>query len=340
MNTPARFARLASLLAAVGGLAYAVEGGIVVRAPQPDHHWHTSGYAVEAAFIVALLATLPLPPLFHAGSSRVARVAARIVQAGFAGMLISAVGSLAAGGTVLGPVFLVGVLASLAGLVALTVPALRSRPSGWWMAPLAFVGLLLSMVLGDHGGGILFGLAWIAISIGLRDTATARFVVAGTAVLAAAAIFAAASAGATPTANANAIVLDAKQTATHFVDNMPKGESSGDTIQFTDVLRQHGHIVGYAEALGTLVDQARDIDELQGTIRLSAGEIMIAGISVGQAATQTFAIVGGTGSYARAHGTASIHTSPHATTIRLRPTNCQRKAASRGTDHRQDAVLS
>lgn len=319
MNIDRRIVRLASPLAAFGGIAYAVEGAIVVRAPQSDQHWHASGYAVEAAFVVALLATLPLPPLLHFGSGRIGRVASRAAQLGFAAMLVSAVGSLAAGGTVLGPVFFLGIVASLAGLLALAIVAARSRASGWWIAPTACAGLLFSMILGDHGGGILFGLAWIATSIGLRESATVRFIVAATSALAAAAVFSAASAGATPTANA--IVLDAKQTATHFVDNTPKGESPGDTIQFTDVLRQHGHVVGYAEALGTLVDHARDIDELQGTIHLSAGEIMIAGISAGQAATQTLAIVGGTGSYASAHGTASIHTSPRATTITLRPTN-------------------
>src|SRR5689334_15533611 len=97
-----RLTRLAPLLAALGGLAYAAEGAIVVRAPQPDHHWHASGYAVEAAFVVALLATLPLPPLFHLGS-RAGAIASRAVQVGFAAMLLSALASLAAGGTVLGP---------------------------------------------------------------------------------------------------------------------------------------------------------------------------------------------------------------------------------------------
>ena len=316
MNLERRLVSLASPLAAIGGLAYAVEGAVVVRAPQPDHHWHASGYAVEVAFVVALLATLSLPPLLRFGPSRISAVAARAAQLGFAGMLVSAVGSLAAGGTVLGPLFFVGVLASVVGLLVLAAAAMRSHGPGWWTAPIAFAGLVLSMVLGDHGGGILFGLAWLAISIRLRDAAPSRFVLAGSAVLATAAMLAATGAAAGRTANP--IVLDAKQTSTHFVDNRPRGESSGDTIQFSDVLRRHGRVVGYAEALGTLVDRARDIDELQGTIHLRSGEIMITGISIGQTATQTFAIVGGTGSYANAHGTATIRTTPRATTITLR----------------------
>jgi len=169
----ASLAPVAPMLAIAAGLAYAVEGAIVVRAPQPDHHWHASGYAVEAAFVVALLATIALPPLLHTAASRLARVAARLTQLGFAAMLVSAVASLGAGETLLGPVFLLGVLASLAGLLALAVAEVRARTAGWWAAPVAFAGLVLSMVLGDHGGGILLGLAWIAISIELRERVAA-----------------------------------------------------------------------------------------------------------------------------------------------------------------------
>lgn len=169
MNTPAQRTRLAPLLAIVGGLAYTIEGAIVTRAPQPDNHWHASGYTVEAAFVVALLATIPLLPLLATQASRVGRLAARVSQLGFAGMLVSAIASLAVGGTTVGPAFLLGVLAAVIGLLALAVSAIRSREMHWWLSPLALVGLVLSMALGDHGGGILLGLAWIAISIALRD---------------------------------------------------------------------------------------------------------------------------------------------------------------------------
>jgi hypothetical protein len=158
--------RLAPLLAAVAALGYAVEGAIVVRAPQPDAGWHVSGYVVEAAFVVALLASLPL-----VGSLAPSRVGARLAQAGFAALFVSAVVSLAAGETRLGPLFLVGVLASLVGLTVLSVQAVRRRDRGWWAAPAVAVGLVLSMLLGDHGGGILFGIAWAATA--LADTAVA-----------------------------------------------------------------------------------------------------------------------------------------------------------------------
>jgi hypothetical protein len=169
VTTSMKLGRFAALLAAIGGIAYAVEGAIVVRAPQGDSGWHASGYAVEAAFVIALLATIPLLPLLATTGSRAARVAVPITQVGLTAMLVSAIASLAAGKTALGPAFLLGVLATMAGLLVLTVAAVRRRVPGWWMAPATFAGLVLSMALGNHGGGILFGLAWIAISIALRE---------------------------------------------------------------------------------------------------------------------------------------------------------------------------
>ena len=81
------------------------------------------------------------------------------------------------------------------------------------------------------------------------------------------------------------------------------------TRLFTDILLQHGKVAGFAKATGTLVDRKRDANELQGTFDLPGGQIMIGGISLGQAATQSFAIVG---------GTARIRTGAHGMTIVLR----------------------
>lgn len=169
MHASSRLARLAPLLAALGGVAYAVEGAVVVRAPQPEHNWHASGYAVEAAFIVALLATVPLLPLLAGKGSRLGRIGAGVAQLGCTAMLVSAIASVAVGESVLGPGFFLGVLAAIAGLAVMTVASVRRRLDAWWTAPATLAGLVLSMALGDHGGGLLFGLAWIAISIALRD---------------------------------------------------------------------------------------------------------------------------------------------------------------------------
>lgn len=169
MPHPNRIRSFAPLLAFVAAAGYCVEGAIVVRAPQGDSGWHASGYAVEAAFVIALLASIPLVGALRHSSSRASTIAAWLVRIGFGAMLVSAVPSLVAGEDMVGPAFLLGVLASVVGLGWLAVVETRTRADGWWAAPAVAAGLVLSMVLGDHGGGILLGLAWAATIPAARD---------------------------------------------------------------------------------------------------------------------------------------------------------------------------
>lgn len=164
-----KYRRFAPLLTGLAAAGYAVEGAIVVRAPQPDHGWHASGYAVEVAFVLALVASIPLVGLLRRAAGPVSGAAVWATRAGFAAMLVSAIASLAAGGDELGPLFLLGVLASVVGLVALSVGAMRRRDGSWWSAPAVAAGLVLSIALGDHGGGILLGIAWGVTGLALRD---------------------------------------------------------------------------------------------------------------------------------------------------------------------------
>lgn len=165
--------RLSAPLAAVAGVAFAVEGAIVVRAPQGDSHWHASGYVVEAAFVVALAAALPMLTALRRSSTRLSGIALWGARGGFAAMLVAALPSLVLGRDALGPVFLLGVVLSLGSLLALAVSAGRSRLPAWWVAPLAFLGLAVGIALGDQGGGVVMGVAWLAIALGVRDEAAA-----------------------------------------------------------------------------------------------------------------------------------------------------------------------
>lgn len=158
--------RLAPVLAAVAGLGFALEGAIVVRAPQGDDHWSASGYVVEAAFVVALLAAIPVLRLLAVPGSRASRIGTDIATGGFAALLVSSAPSLALGRTVLGPAFLLGVLAALVGLVVASVPAVRRRS---WSAPAACAGLVFGIGLGESGGGILLGLVWLGLAAALRE---------------------------------------------------------------------------------------------------------------------------------------------------------------------------
>jgi len=173
--------RLAPTLTALAAAGYAIEGAIVIRAPQPDSGWHSSGYAVEAAFVVALLASIPLIGLLRHSASRLSAVAAWSTRAGFGAMLVSAIPSLVSGRNELGPLFLLGVLASVVGLVVLSVGAVRNRPRFWWTTPTIAAGLVLSIALGDHGGGILFATAWAAVGLALHDTPETEAVASATA---------------------------------------------------------------------------------------------------------------------------------------------------------------
>jgi hypothetical protein len=162
--------RLAGTLAIVAGLGFAVEGAIVVRSPQGDSGWSASGYAVEAAFIVALIAALPALGLLKPYASRTTTWATIAARVGFFALLVAAVPSLAEGKDALGPLFLVGVLVSLASLLVLAVAGLRLRA---WAAPAAFLGLVVGMALGDKGGGVALGVAWVAIGLAALPSAFA-----------------------------------------------------------------------------------------------------------------------------------------------------------------------
>jgi hypothetical protein len=106
-------------------------------------------------------------PLLRA-PGRAAAVARWVVAVGFAGMLVSGVVSLVAGRNELGPVFFLGVVAALAGLLLLGIAAVRRRVAGWWTAPTAFAGLLAAMTIGDTGGMVVLGVAWVAIGLAYR----------------------------------------------------------------------------------------------------------------------------------------------------------------------------
>jgi hypothetical protein len=173
--------RLAPTLSTLAAAGYAIEGAIVIRAPQPDTGWHASGYAVEAAFVVALLASIPLVGLLWHSASRLSAAAAWATRAGFGVMLASAIPSLVAGRNELAPLFLLGVLASVVGLVVLSVGAVRNRSGFWWTTPTVAAGLILSIALGDHGGGILFGIAWAITGLVLRDDHVSDTAVSATA---------------------------------------------------------------------------------------------------------------------------------------------------------------
>ncbi len=116
------------------------------------------------------------------------------------------------------------------------------------------------------------------------------------------------------------LVLHGRQVPStfHLVDQPPQSESPGDTISFSENLYARRHRVGFSEVTGTLLDNKRhDADNLTGSLILRRGTLALQGTSLGQAATQHLAIVGGTGAYAGANGQATITTGTTTDTLRL-----------------------
>lgn len=163
-STLTRYAPLAAAIAAIG---YAVEGAIVLRAPQGDSNWHVSGYVVEVAFAVSLVATIVAIRALTEGAGRAGRAGSLVARAGLVSMLVSAVASLGAGETVLGPAFFVGLLATLTGLLVVAIAGARGGRDPWWCSPLPLAGFVLGISLDNHGGGLIMAAAFAGVAYAL-----------------------------------------------------------------------------------------------------------------------------------------------------------------------------
>ena len=89
----------------------------------------------------------------------------------------------------------------------------------------------------------------------------------------------------------------------HYIDVGTKGESVGDTVVFTELLRDPGRankVVGHNEILCITV--SRSAGRCHGTLFLPGGRIEAAGTVRFTTRTFRVPIVGGTGSYAAAAG--------------------------------------
>ena len=169
MNLRNILTRHAPLAAAIAAAGYVVEGAIVLRAPQGDHNWSASGYICEIAFAVSLVATIVAIAALVAGRGRAARTGGIIAGSGMASMFVSSIGSIAAGGTVLGPAFFLGLLTAVAGLVVVGVTGARGSSDPWWCSPLPVAGFVLGIGLGDHGGGLIMAAAFAGVAYALAN---------------------------------------------------------------------------------------------------------------------------------------------------------------------------
>jgi hypothetical protein len=158
--------------AVVAALAFAVAGTTVVGHKIPDQHWGTRGAVLDVAFAIGLLAAaLALPALAdRLGLRRVGMIGTRLAQAGQVAMAIESIASTIHGGNTLGPVFALGLVGSLVGLLLLAIGGFRAGVTRS-LAAVPFVGLLIGIAAGDQGGAIVLGVAWAVVAVSLSRRA-------------------------------------------------------------------------------------------------------------------------------------------------------------------------
>jgi len=158
--------------AAAAGTAFVLEALVELAHPQAQPLTSVADYAIEALFAIGLiLSAVAWRGIRASGAvdARRGRTGAAIAAGGNAALALSATATLATGADALGPVFMLGLLASLAGGITVATAADgHARALGGALT----VGLIASMAIGTGGAAVL-GLAWIAVATLLRGPAPA-----------------------------------------------------------------------------------------------------------------------------------------------------------------------
>lgn len=155
--------RIAAVVTGAAALALAV---VTVTGPAvPDEHWGTRGGVVNALGIVTFVAMALAVELLPAALplARIGRLGVRGTQVGLGMMTVESVASEVHGGNILGPVFMLGLLLTTVGFVAVALDGL-SRPGARWLAALPLAAMLVGIGAGDHGGFAVLGLTWGALA--------------------------------------------------------------------------------------------------------------------------------------------------------------------------------
>jgi hypothetical protein len=159
------------LAAMAAGLGYVVEGMLALahRLAGADNGWYHHG--LDAAYAVAVLGVAVVLQGLSAvlGLGRLGRISARVAQAGCVGMGVESGASAIAGRIdALGPLFGIGILAALVGLVVVAVDGVRAGRVRWG-APLPLLALVVAAAGGEVGASIVAGIAWWALAAWVLD---------------------------------------------------------------------------------------------------------------------------------------------------------------------------
>lgn len=158
------------------GAGYVAEGAFALghRVGGADgvlyHHGLDAAYAVAVLGVAVALEGLAVSLRL----GRVGRVGVRIAQVGCLGMGIeSGAGAVFGRINALGPLFGLGILAALVGLVIVAGSGIRSGRARW-AAPLPLLAFVVAATGGEVGASIVAGLTWWLLAVCLLGKATVQ----------------------------------------------------------------------------------------------------------------------------------------------------------------------
>jgi uncharacterized membrane protein YgdD (TMEM256/DUF423 family) len=173
-----RHTRLAHVALTAAG-AYAVTGVLELAHDQPPVFAVTLDYVIEAAFVLALVASVAvLVQIARARLSGPGAVAGwTLAAAGNAALATAALATAITGREALDPLFPLGFLAIVAGYVTLAVVDLRRRlvpPRAGLVLLVGFIATAITDNLVTGGGTLVLATTWAALSRLISTPHTAR----------------------------------------------------------------------------------------------------------------------------------------------------------------------
>lgn len=161
LTTESALDRTGSMAMFIAAAGFAVEGVISLVHHTGDDHWGPLGQTVNGAYALAALALVfALPAVGRwLQVNRIGHGAVIAAQIGYGCMVVESIVSAINGGNTLGGLFFGGLLLSLVGLLILGVSALIAGHRRW-AALLPFLGMLVGIAGGEHGGSIVTAAVW------------------------------------------------------------------------------------------------------------------------------------------------------------------------------------
>lgn len=147
----------------IAGAGFAAEGALALAHRELGFGGGAYDHSLDAAYTVAMIGCCLAMPLVAAalGRSRLARNAARVASAGYAAMALESAVATVHRVDLLGPLFTLGIAASVLGSLAL---ALSPRVAPRWLAALPLLAMVLAAAGGEQGGSLLSACAWVVLA--------------------------------------------------------------------------------------------------------------------------------------------------------------------------------